>query len=183
MAESDPQDRPVYRALHVDARRAGLVLLHDGSIDDVAVHHLADEFAQTGYETLTLNVDSMEALERGIASLQTPVVLLALDGCAALAWRAARLGAGLAAIAIHLEAGAEVFDQRPACPVILHIAHGTTGAAEGFGERMSDLHPEVRVHAYAAGSGFIFQAGDASRLARLRTLQVFAQAGGARGEV
>ena len=48
---------------------------------------------------------------------------------------------------------------------------------------MSDLHPEVRVHAYAAGSGFIFQAGDASRLARLRTLQVFSQAGGARGEV
>ncbi len=167
----------------MDARRGGLVILHDRLAADAAIHRLADEFAHTGYETLGLPVGSMAGLDLVIASLKPPVVLLAVGDAAALAWRAAGLGAGLAAVAIYLEAGAVAFEQDPVCPVILHLAHGAVSDGAGFAETLAEQYPDVRVHGYDAGPGFLFETSDASRLARLRTLQVFSQAGGARGEL
>jgi len=150
---------------------------------NAAIRRLADEFAHTGYETLGLPVSSMAALDQAIASLKPPVVLLAVGDAAALAWRAACLGAGLAAVAIYLEPGAVAFEQDPVCPVILHLAHGAESVGAGFAETLTAQHPDIRVHGYDAAPGFLFESSDASRLARLRTLQVFSQAGGARGEL
>jgi len=75
------------------------------------------------------------------------------------------------------------FEQDPVCPVILHLAHGAVSDGAGFAETLAEQYPDVRVHGYDAGPGLLFATSDASRLARLRTLQVFSQAGGARGEL
>jgi len=49
-------------------------------------------------------------------------------------------------------------------------------------------HPDIPLHLYDAGHGFVSDRrpdhdSDSARLARLRTLQVFARNGGGRGDI
>ncbi|HLY78794.1 MAG TPA: dienelactone hydrolase family protein [Caulobacteraceae bacterium] len=55
-------------------------------------------------------------------------------------------------------------------------------------ELIADKHPEIPIHVYDAGHGFVSDRRadynpDATRLARLRTLQLFTLKGGGRGEI
>jgi carboxymethylenebutenolidase len=54
-------------------------------------------------------------------------------------------------------------------------------------EAIGAKHPEIPIHLYDAGHGFVSDrradySPDAARLARLRTLQLFALHGGGRGD-
>ncbi|WP_309087683.1 dienelactone hydrolase family protein [Phenylobacterium sp.] len=84
----------------------------------------------------------------------------------------------------------ELVDETPRCPTILHF--GKTDASIPM-ERVDEIrekHPDLPIYLYDAGHGFVSDRRrdyheDSARLARLRTLQLFARNGGgsSRGDV
>lgn len=84
----------------------------------------------------------------------------------------------------------ELVDETPRCPTILHFGKTDASIPMEKVEEIREKHPDLAVYLYDAGHGFVSDRRrdyheDSARLARLRTLQVFARNGGGsgRGEV
>ena len=105
-----------------------------------------------------------------------------------LAWLAAARCTGLAAASCYYgRLIADFADEQPRCPTILHFGKTDASIPMSVVDGIGEAHPEVPIYRYDAGHGFFsdrradFNA-DCARLARLRTLQLFQKASGARGE-
>ena len=82
----------------------------------------------------------------------------------------------------------ELVDETPRCPIILHFGRHDPTIPPATVEQIADAFPDIPIHLYDAGHGFVSDRRadhnpDAARLARLRTLQLFAMNGGGRGDM
>jgi carboxymethylenebutenolidase len=208
-----------YLAPAQDARRGGLVLVHEifGVTDHIRV--LADGFAAHGYETLAPSffdrseegfaaVADASGVERGrrysegaswdqvaldiaaaVRSLKPPVFSVGYCWGGAAAWLAACRCSGLAAASgFYGRRIPELLGEAPLCPIMLHFGRRDPSIPPEVVEAISDAHPDIPIHIYEAGHGFASDrpadySADPARLARLRTLQLFAINGGGRGDI
>ena len=82
----------------------------------------------------------------------------------------------------------ELIDESPRCPIILHFGKTDASIPPEVVEQVRAAHPDIPVHLYDAGHGFVSDRradynSDSARLARLRTLQLFQRSWRGRGEV
>jgi carboxymethylenebutenolidase len=82
----------------------------------------------------------------------------------------------------------ELVDETPRCPTILHFGKTDASIPMEKVEEIREAHPDLPIYLYDAGHGFVSDRradyhADSARLARLRTLQLFARNGGGKGEV
>ena len=208
-----------YRAPTLDARRGGLVLIHEifGVTDHI--RELADGFAEDGYETLapsfydrqqrdfTATYDAEDVarardlsetspwdevasdLTAAIAALQPPVFVVGYCWGGTAAWLAAcRCDGVAAASAFYGRRIPELLNETPRCPIILHCGRRDTSIPPVVVESIAAAHPEIPIHLYEAGHGFVSDRradynADCAKLSRLRTLQVFAMYGAGQSDV
>ncbi|HEY5071127.1 MAG TPA: dienelactone hydrolase family protein [Caulobacteraceae bacterium] len=207
-----------YRAAPEDARRGGVVLIHEIFGLTGHIRSLADDFAADGYETLAPSLfDRFEegfagghdaaGVEKGrrfslsaswdqvaldlagaIATLEPPVFVAGYCWGGSAAWLAACRCQGVAAVASYYGRRiAELIDESPRRPVTLHFGRWDPAIPPEAVEAIARAHPDVPIYLYDAGHGFASdreadRQPDAARLARLRTLQLFAMNGGGRGD-
>lgn len=134
--------------------------------------------------------DQVEAdLSAAIAALAPPVFVVGYCWGGTAAWLAACRNSGVAAVSsFYGRRIPELVTETPRCPLILHFGRKDASIPPETIEAIAQAHPDIPVHVYDAGHGFISDRGadfnpDAARLARLRTLQVFARNGGGRGDI
>ncbi len=82
----------------------------------------------------------------------------------------------------------ELVDETPRCPTILHFGKTDASIPMEKVDEIREKHPDLPIYLYDAGHGFASDRRrdyheDSARLARLRTLALFARNGGGRGEV
>ena len=82
----------------------------------------------------------------------------------------------------------ELLSEAPKVPTILHFGRTDPTIPPETVEQIVAAYPDIPVHVYEAGHGFNSDrradfSPDAARLARLRTLQLFALNGAGRGEI
>ncbi len=128
-------------------------------------------------------------LQAAVDALKPPVFVTGFCWGGAATWLAACRCTGLsAASAFYGRRITELRDEAPKVPIILHF--GKTDASIPP-ERIAEIaatHPEIPIHMYDAGHGFVSDRradydADCARLARLRTLALFANNGGGRSSV
>jgi carboxymethylenebutenolidase len=128
-------------------------------------------------------------LQAAIDALAPPVFTVGYCWGGTAAWLAACRFDGLAAASGYYGRRIpELLGETPRCPVILHFGRQDASIPVSVIEAIDAAHPDVPVHLYDAGHGFASDRGDdyrpdPARLARLRTLALFARSGGGRGEV
>ncbi|HEY2706712.1 MAG TPA: dienelactone hydrolase family protein [Caulobacteraceae bacterium] len=134
--------------------------------------------------------DEVEAdLAACIAALAPPVFVAGYCWGGASTWLAACRCEGLsAASSFYGRRIPELLAETPRCPIILHFGRHDGTIPPAVVEQIGEAHPEIPIHLYDAGHGFVSDrradyAPDAARLARLRTLQLFAMNGGGRGDM
>ena len=81
----------------------------------------------------------------------------------------------------------ELIDKTPRCPIILHFGKKDASIPMAQVEAIRDKHPDIPIYLYDAGHGFASDRRDdydhdSFRLARLRTLKLFARPTGSGGE-
>jgi carboxymethylenebutenolidase len=122
-----------------------------------------------------------------VAALEPPVFAVGYCWGGAAAWMAACRVAGIAAASCYYGRRVPEFaGETPKCPVIAHFGRRDTSIPEAVVTAIAEANPDIPVFIYDAGHGFNSDRRadydpDCARLARLRTLQLFARAGG-RGE-
>ncbi|MHB8528538.1 MAG: dienelactone hydrolase family protein [Caulobacteraceae bacterium] len=127
-------------------------------------------------------------LSAAVGALAGPVFVVGYCWGGAAAWLAACRCAGLSAVSSYYGRRIpELLEETPHCPIILHFGRRDPSIPPAVVEAICAAHPEIPIHLYDAGHGFACEAradyqADAARLARLRTLQLFAMNGGGRGE-
>jgi carboxymethylenebutenolidase len=128
-------------------------------------------------------------LAAAIAALAPPVFAVGYCWGGTAAWLAACRCEGLAASSCYYGRRIpELLGEIPLCPVILHFGREDATIPPEVVEAIATAFPDVPLHLYDAGHGFASDRrtdyrADPARLARLRTLQLFARAAGDRGEV
>ena len=124
-----------------------------------------------------------------VAALQPPVFVVGYCWGGAATWLAAcRCDGVAAASAFYGRRIPELVGETPRCPIILHFGRRDPSIPEAAVEAIAERHPDIPIHLYDAGHGFVSDRRadydpDAARLARLRTLQLFAMNGGGRGDM
>jgi carboxymethylenebutenolidase len=122
-----------------------------------------------------------------VAALTPPVFVVGYCWGGAAAWLAACRCEGVAAVSsFYGRRIPELVSETPRCPVILHFGRRDASIPPAIVEAIGEAHPDLPIHLYDAGHGFASERSadyrpDAARLARLRTLQLFARGSG-RGE-
>ncbi len=186
-----------------DARRGGLVVLHELAVATAHLSSFALGFADDGYEVLVPALADRIAppllqpggeaadwrrtlgdIQAAIDALPPPVFLIGLGWGGTAAWMAAARCAGVSAASCFCTGVAARSEETPRCPTILHIGRRDPLIPPEDLETAAARHPELPIWLYDAGHGFMGAEGyveDAARLARLRTLQLFHRAT-ARGE-
>jgi carboxymethylenebutenolidase len=130
-----------------------------------------------------------EDLRATIAALAPPVFAVGYCWGGTAAWLAACRCAGLSAASCYYGRRIpELIAEAPLCPVILHFGRTDPTIPAASVEAIAAAFPDIPIHLYDAGHGFASDRradyrADPARLARLRTLQLFATVGGGRGEV
>ena len=128
-------------------------------------------------------------LAAAVAALAPPVFVVGFCWGGTAAWLAACRCEGVAAAsAFYGRRIPELADETPRCPIILHFGRSDPTIPPATVEAIAAKHPDVPIHLYDAGHGFVSDRRadfnpDAARLARLRTLQLFAMNGGGRGDM
>jgi carboxymethylenebutenolidase len=128
-------------------------------------------------------------LQAAIDALSPAVFVTGFCWGGAAAWLAACRCSGVsAASAFYGRRISELVDETPKVPTILHFGKGDASIPLEKVEEIRAAHPDIPVHLYDAGHGFVSDRRadynpDAARLARLRTLQLFMNNGGGRGEM
>jgi carboxymethylenebutenolidase len=124
-----------------------------------------------------------------VAALAPPVFVAGYCWGGAATWLAACRCEGVAAASsFYGRRIPELLDETPRCPIILHFGRRDPTIPPQTVEAIAEAHPDIPIHLYDAGHGFFSDrradyAPDAARLARLRTLQLFAMNGGGRGDM
>ncbi len=122
-----------------------------------------------------------------VAALEPPVFAVGYCWGGAAAWMAACRVDGIAAASCYYGRRIPEFaGETPKCPVIAHFGRRDASIPEAVVAAIAEANPDIPIHIYDAGHGFNSDRRadydpDCARLARLRTLQLFARAGG-RGE-
>jgi carboxymethylenebutenolidase len=206
---TSPGDSFAFDAYHApvtDARRGGVIVIQEifGVTDHI--RELADGFAEDGYEALAPalfdrrsrgfaagydaeGVAKAADLRACVATLAPPVFAVGYCWGGTAAWLAACRCEGLAAASSYYGRRIpELIAETPRCPIILHFGRGDASIPPAAIEAIGAARPEIPIHLYDAGHGFASDrrsdySPDAARLARLRTLQLFALNGGGRSEV
>ena len=128
-------------------------------------------------------------IQAAIDALAPAVFVTGFCWGGAAAWLAACRCSGVsAASAFYGRRISELVDETPKVPTILHFGKGDASIPLEKVEEIRAAHPDIPVHLYDAGHGFVSDRRadynpDAARLARLRTLQLFMNNGGGRGEM
>ena len=128
-------------------------------------------------------------LQAAIDALAPAVFVTGFCWGGATAWLAACRCTGVsAASAFYGRRISELVDETPKVPTLLHFGRNDASIPMEKVEDIRVKHPDVPVHVYDAGHGFVSDRRadynpDAARLARLRTLQVLMNNGGGRGEM
>ncbi|HTX51754.1 MAG TPA: dienelactone hydrolase family protein [Caulobacteraceae bacterium] len=124
-----------------------------------------------------------------VAALPPPVFVAGFCWGGAATWLAACRCEGVAAASsFYGRRIPELLDETPKCPIILHFGRRDASIPPDVVETIAARHPDIPIHLYDAGHGFVSDRRadynpDAARLARLRTLQLFARHGGGRGDI
>jgi carboxymethylenebutenolidase len=122
-----------------------------------------------------------------LAALAPPVFAVGYCWGGTAAWLAACRLEGLAAASCYYGRRIpEIIDEPLLCPVIAHFGRRDASIPPSVVEIIGEAHPDTPLYIYDAGHGFASDRradydADSARLARLRTLQLFARHGG-RGE-
>jgi len=122
-----------------------------------------------------------------VAALAPPVFVVGYCWGGTAAWLAACRCEGVAAASsFYGRRIPELVSETPRCPIILHFGRRDASIPPTVVEAIGEAHPDLPIYVYDAGHGFVSDRGadyhrDAARLARLRTLQLFARGSG-RGE-
>jgi carboxymethylenebutenolidase len=120
-------------------------------------------------------------LQAAIDALTPPVYVTGFCWGGAATWLAACRCEGVAAAsAFYGRRISELVDETPRCPTILHFGKTDASIPMEKVEAIRDRHPELPVYVYPAGHGFVSDRRkdydpDSARLARLRTLALFAR--------
>jgi carboxymethylenebutenolidase len=124
-----------------------------------------------------------------VAALRPPVFVVGYCWGGAATWLAAARCEGVAAASsFYGRRIPELMAEPPRCPIILHFGRTDPTIPPATIETIAAAYPEMPIHLYDAGHGFVCDrrpdySPEAARLARLRTLQLFALHGGGRGDV
>ena len=127
-------------------------------------------------------------LQAAIDALSPPVFAVGYCWGGAAAWLAACRTTGLsAASAYYGRRISELKAETPKVPTIFHFGKTDASIPPERIEEIEALHPDLPIYRYDAGHGFASDRRadydpDCARLARLRTLALFARNGGGRGE-
>ena len=127
-------------------------------------------------------------LTAAVAALAPPVFMVGYCWGGTAAWLAAARVKGVAAASCYYGRRIpEIMAEPPLCPTILHFGRHDASIPPTTVEAIAAAYPDLPIHVYDAGHGFASDRrtdyrADAARLARLRTLQLFAKSGG-RGEM
>lgn len=128
-------------------------------------------------------------LAAAIAALKPPVFVVGYCWGGTATWLAACRCEGVAAASsFYGRRIPELLAETPRCPIILHFGRRDPSIPPATVEAIAAAHPDIPLHLYDAGHGFVSDRRpdhdpDSARLARLRTLQVFARNGGGRGDI
>jgi carboxymethylenebutenolidase len=128
-------------------------------------------------------------LQAAIDALAPPVFVVGYCWGGTAAWLAACRCGGLAgASAFYGRRIPELLSETPKVPIILHFGRDDASIPPAVVEAIAAAHEEIPIHIYDAGHGFVSDRRadyrpDAARLARLRTLRLFARNGGGRAEM
>jgi len=128
-------------------------------------------------------------LQAAVDALKPPVFAAGFCWGGAATWLAACRCTGLsAASAFYGRRITELKDETPKVPIILHFGRTDASIPPERVEEIGEAHPDVPLHLYDAGHGFVSDRrsdyhADSARLARLRTLALFANNGGGRSSV
>ena len=126
-------------------------------------------------------------LQAAIDALAPPVFAVGYCWGGAATWLAACRTTGLsAASAYYGRRISELKTETPKVPTILHFGKTDASIPPERIEEIEALHPDLPIYRYDAGHGFASDRradynADCARLARLRTLALFAMNGGGRG--
>ena len=124
-----------------------------------------------------------------VAALKPPVFVTGYCWGGAATWLTACRVPGVAAAAcFYGRRISELKDETPLCPTILHFGKTDASIPPERIEEIREAHPDLPIYLYDAGHGFVSDRrsdydADSARLARLRTLALFANSAGRRGEV
>jgi carboxymethylenebutenolidase len=127
-------------------------------------------------------------LQAAVDALAGPVFVVGYCWGGTAAWLAACRCSGVAAAAgFYGRRIRELLDETPKAPVILHFGKTDPSIPLDQVEAIRDRHPDLPVHVYSAGHGFVSNRrsdydADSARLARLRTLAHFTRHSGVRSE-
>jgi carboxymethylenebutenolidase len=128
-------------------------------------------------------------LAAAIAALAPPVFVTGFCWGGTAAWLAACRCDGVAAVSsFYGRRIPELITETPRCPIILHFGRADPTIPPAMDDEIAEAWPDIPIHLYDAGHGFVSDrradySPDAARLARLRTLQLFAINGGGRGDM
>ena len=128
--------------------------------------------------------DAQAALD----ALQGPRFVTGYCWGGAATWLVACRCAGVAAAScFYGRRISELKDEAPKCPTILHFGKTDASIPPEAIETIRGKHPDLPIYLYDAGHGFVSDRRrdyheDSARLARLRTLALFARNGAGRGE-
>ena len=128
-------------------------------------------------------------LQAAIDALRGPVFVTGFCWGGAASWLAACRCTGLAAAScFYGRRITELKDETPKVPTILHFGKTDASIPMERVEEIRERHPDLPIYLYDAGHGFVSDrrqdySEDNARLARLRTLQLFANNGGGRSAV
>lgn len=128
-------------------------------------------------------------LQAAVDALKPPVFVTGFCWGGAATWLAACRCTGLsAASAFYGRRITELKDESPKVPIILHFGKSDASIPPERIDEIAAAHPDIPVHMYEAGHGFMSDRradynADCARLARLRTLALFANNGGGRSSV
>ena len=124
--------------------------------------------------------------QAAIDALKPPVFAAGFCWGGAATWLAACRCTGLSAAAsFYGRRISELKDETPKVPIILHFGKTDASIPPERIEEIGERHPEIPIHLYPAGHGFVSDRradydADSARLARLRTLALFSNNGGGR---
>lgn len=149
---------------------------------DLAIQTRQHGFAeQSGW-----GLEALADVQAAIDALAPPVFLVGFCYGGTAAWLAAARCSGLTAVSSFYGGQIGLFlEEMPKVPTELHLGHHDELIPPSDVEAIRTHHPDVPVFVYDAGHAFVAPSGfhaDSARLARLRTLKLFARSGGGRGE-
>jgi carboxymethylenebutenolidase len=162
-----------------DRRQPGFEAGYDG--DGVALGRRYSEAAPWG--------DVAGDLAAAVAAQKPPVFVVGYCWGGTATWLAACRCEGVAAASsFYGRRIPELLAETPRCPIILHFGRRDPTIPSATVEAIAAAYPDIPLHLYEAGHGFVSDRrpdhdSDSARLARLRTLQVFARNGGGRGDI